>query len=203
MYKLKRDFLTDEVIGIIRLSDNACIPITEENTDYQVYLKWVAEGNVPEEDTEGLFAYTKNAKIQECTLFWNNARVIQIKNGHTQAIKADQDFVNNMTSVINQLQADGVTVYQYRVRDSNNLPLLDANDNIITLTLSLDTILFIKGEVEKRRGYCANSYAYHLKRINILTDVTSIQEYNYQYDDMGGVYTPAQDIIIDSNGNLV
>jgi len=34
--------------SIIRLSDNAQIPCDPDNTDYQAYLKWVAEGNTPE-----------------------------------------------------------------------------------------------------------------------------------------------------------
>jgi len=33
---------------IKRLSDNAFIPFDPANTDYQEYLKWVAEGGVPE-----------------------------------------------------------------------------------------------------------------------------------------------------------
>ena len=33
---------------IKRLRDNACIPFNTDNTDYQAYLKWVAEGNTPE-----------------------------------------------------------------------------------------------------------------------------------------------------------
>jgi len=31
-----------------RLSDNLFIPFDPDNTDYQAYLKWVAEGNTPE-----------------------------------------------------------------------------------------------------------------------------------------------------------
>jgi hypothetical protein len=33
---------------IIRVSDGALIPTNTDNTDYQAYLKWVAEGNTPE-----------------------------------------------------------------------------------------------------------------------------------------------------------
>jgi hypothetical protein len=31
--------------AIIRTTDSVCIPFDPANTDYQAYLKWVAEGN--------------------------------------------------------------------------------------------------------------------------------------------------------------
>ena len=49
MYKLFNNVQNTEAVGVIRLSDNAYIPFNEANTDYQAYLKWVAEGNTPEE----------------------------------------------------------------------------------------------------------------------------------------------------------
>lgn len=48
MYKLQTPiFVGAESSGVIRLADGAAIPFAEANTDYQEYLKWVAEGNEP------------------------------------------------------------------------------------------------------------------------------------------------------------
>lgn len=44
MYKLT----SPDENTIIRLSDQASIPINTANKDYQQYLKWLEEGNTPE-----------------------------------------------------------------------------------------------------------------------------------------------------------
>ena len=46
MYKFIKDFRGDTVF-VKRLADNATIPFDPDNTDYQAYLKWVADGNTP------------------------------------------------------------------------------------------------------------------------------------------------------------
>ena len=52
MYKLQNKITVDGSLGqseaVIRLSDNAYIPLDPDNTDYQAYLAWVALGNVAE-----------------------------------------------------------------------------------------------------------------------------------------------------------
>jgi hypothetical protein len=45
MYKLFTDTLNNHFVT--RLSDGAYIPFDPDNTDYQAYLAWVAEGNTP------------------------------------------------------------------------------------------------------------------------------------------------------------
>ena len=53
MYKLQKDTLSEKIVSVGRISDGASIPFNPDNTDYQAYLAWLAEGNTPE-PAEGL-----------------------------------------------------------------------------------------------------------------------------------------------------
>jgi len=53
MYKLIKNILTDNINSVLRIADNAFIPFDPANTDYQAYLKWVAEGNTAQPADEG------------------------------------------------------------------------------------------------------------------------------------------------------
>lgn len=49
MYKLTNPPLGHPTpVVVIRLSDNAFIPMDIENKDYREYLTWVEDGNTPE-----------------------------------------------------------------------------------------------------------------------------------------------------------
>ena len=47
MYKLAPQNSEGVSQVVQRLADNAFIPFDPANTDYQTYLEWLAEGNVP------------------------------------------------------------------------------------------------------------------------------------------------------------
>ena len=48
MYKLIFNIYQNKVCSVLRLADGGQIPFDPQNSDYQQYLAWVAEGNQPE-----------------------------------------------------------------------------------------------------------------------------------------------------------
>jgi hypothetical protein len=47
MYKIVKQYSNTDISVVLRISDNAFIPFDPANSDYQQYLEWLAEGNVP------------------------------------------------------------------------------------------------------------------------------------------------------------
>jgi hypothetical protein len=47
MYKLLITPPSTKPNNVRRLSDDSCIPFDPDNSDYQKYLAWLAEGNEP------------------------------------------------------------------------------------------------------------------------------------------------------------
>lgn len=39
--------LQGTISGVLKMPDNTWVPASEDNTDYQAYLKWLEEGNEP------------------------------------------------------------------------------------------------------------------------------------------------------------
>ena len=46
-YKLQIDNYTGKVGSVMVVGTNICIPFNPDNTDYQAFLAWCAEGNEP------------------------------------------------------------------------------------------------------------------------------------------------------------
>lgn len=52
-YKKILNPFTNQVESVVLIEENKYIPFDNNNTDYQEYLEWVEEGNVPQEpDTD-------------------------------------------------------------------------------------------------------------------------------------------------------
>jgi hypothetical protein len=45
-YKLQKNAF-GETVSVEKIGENMVVPFDPSNTDYQAYLKWLAEGNTP------------------------------------------------------------------------------------------------------------------------------------------------------------
>ena len=97
IYKLYNSSLTGKISCIFKQTGTRllCIPLDEENTDYQEYLQWVAEGNTAEAaDTE--------------TLTWDSIRATR------DQILKDTDWTMTTGATVDQAQW---SAYRQVIRD--------------------------------------------------------------------------------------
>lgn len=183
-------------------------------------LQDVLNGNILISATNGVLSYTnisssravqrvRGDKISQCISFWNGgARVMTIKNGHTQLVKVDQDFANNINSAIQQAKESGEKtlrlaiveaqsnnttltqeqkdaiekagqIYIHRLRDNNGNVILE-NGEPVLIPMTLDALNTISQKIEYRRGYCATCRDTHIALIKSLADnADTITQYNY------------------------
>jgi hypothetical protein len=145
----------------------------------------------------------KEELIKDVSKFYNGtARFMIIKNGATQPILVNQDFVNNLESAIKQAKENVGQVYEHILTDDTGKFILD-NKQVIIIKIKANALENISSLVEKRRGYCHCSENYHITVINTLTTIDEIQQYKYFTDHKGNPYQAPEIITIDINGNLL
>ena len=95
-YKQLKNQLTNEIDTkiILRKEDNAYIPFSEGNTDYQEYLEWVAQGNT--------------AEAVDDTLTWDDIRSTR------DQILRDTDWTMTTGATVDQAQW---AAYRQVIRD--------------------------------------------------------------------------------------
>jgi len=84
--------------NIIRLSDRASIPLDPENTAYQIYLQWCAEGNVadpadPDQMDNARAIRTMQMRMKRNDTWWGGFSSSALGTPHMYA-SADVDQVN-------------------------------------------------------------------------------------------------------------
>lgn len=68
MYKLIKNFRTDEINAVLRLSDNAFIPFDPANTDYANFKDQIISGEAELQDAEGNTMTAQDAQAFVATL---------------------------------------------------------------------------------------------------------------------------------------
>lgn len=92
----KQQNINSELIGYIRTSDGAGIPIAVDNTDYQEVLNWIGEGNTPDPD-DTLAGRVAERAAQDALKDIKDAEIAAL--GSRAAMRAGVDDINSVPAL--------------------------------------------------------------------------------------------------------
>ncbi len=129
MYNERRNE-KNNLIGYLRISDGANIPIATGNNDYQDVLKWIADGNTPSGDPDVLDK-VKQAKITEYKTEGVRRIGLQVAEWNNYETVKLIASIWNMMGTPNAPQTTAKDIYVY-VRDTA-IPNVNALTTIATV----------------------------------------------------------------------
>jgi len=126
MYKLSQN------TNIIRLSDNAIIPVDHANRAYREYLEWRAKGNVPLPSDAPLVIIPQEVSMHQ-------ARLALLANGLLDVVEAEMR---------NQSRAANIS-WEYAANIHRNSPLVLGIANILGFTpTQLDELFTLASTID-------------------------------------------------------
>lgn len=129
MYRERRDD-KNILIGYIRNSDNATIPLATGNRDYQAVLQWVMNGNIPDVDSDVLDKI-KRLKITEYKNEGLRRIKLQISEWDTFDKVAFIASIWNMLGTANAKQVLARNIYVYV--KGTAIPNINAQTDIVSV----------------------------------------------------------------------
>jgi hypothetical protein len=99
MYRISKNPMSGEEIGVVRLSDNAHIPNDLGNGDWLGYLKWVEEGNTP----DPAIIFKSHPAISDRQFFQQLAVLNVITEEEAEEAVGPGTIPASMVTLINQL----------------------------------------------------------------------------------------------------
>jgi hypothetical protein len=130
----------------------------------------------------------KIQKTTECNNFYEQLRIITIRNGAAGVFKCDQNLSNCIDSWIKDITSRDIQIYEYLYGD-------------VIVHLPLKACIELSSYVAKVRNFCASLRDYHIYKITKLQNINDIDilfNYDYKLNKNGEIVQKFPDFIIKS-----